>query len=671
MKKIIICLFCLFCHYKIFSQTPDSTKNLQLSVIEDMLNLKIKGLKKEQIYSATKALEKYIESPVAATVINRQMIDQTGVINIPEALRLASGIWVSQKTNGNYGVYLRGNYTPGKGMLQDSKNNHILLVIDHVPQYDYLFSGIIWEALPISLNDVERIEIVRTPSTIYFGNAAITGVIHIFTNAVQDNDLKLTVNSQAGISAFNLQGDNKDLSYSHQAALSFGISDKLHFRLSGNYHFLNRFQDEYYLLPKNRYIISDSLLFYKQNASETNLNTKLGQERLGVNTGIFYHPSEKVTITTQLSFQNSRVQTIHSDDTLALAQRQSTGYGINVNAYAHGFHLNTSYDVRERNYALGYDGNNFLSNQLQASLNYRFSYKAFQFQPGAGFLQADYTELKVTNDSLTTFTNYYAFLKADVHPLPNWRVLASVRGDIFEQIKKPYLSYQVSSSYKMANHLIRGSYTYNEAVPLIRQTSQNIRHTLLPQLSANTTQAVELGWNARIIAKIRASLEIFHNRNAFNYSSFNGDGNQPTKNKLFELTQAGASAQVNVWLNKLQVGGFITFQRSGQTFNELIQQRFQSTPQFYGGAQINYTGLLGRLNLNAQAYFYENYQLETQYRTLTLPAKTLLNVKVSYKIWKENSIFLNVRNALNSSSREFIFADRIGALYLAGLKIII
>ncbi|WP_299459601.1 TonB-dependent receptor [uncultured Microscilla sp.] len=609
-------------------------------------------------------------SPVSATVISRKMIQQTGATNIAEALRLAPGLWVNQKTNGNYEVYMRGNQTPSGGLLQDMKNGQLMVMINHVPQFDYLFGGVMWEALPVSVNEVDRIEVIRTPSTVFFGTTAVTGVIHIFTQTVQDNDLKVDINTQAGVSLQNIQEGNRDVSSFNNLSLSFGASDKLRFRLSTNYHSVKRSQDPYYLLNEDRYIQSDSLLFYKHDVIETNLNTKLAQERIGTNAYVFYNPSEKVFVTTQLSYQSSQAQTIHSDDTLALAQRSSNMYGVNLNAYVHNFHFNGSFQQGKRDYAIGYDGNHYQINQFLASLNYRLKYKGVLIQPEVGFLRGKSSSIE-TPDSIRTLTNYYAFFKTDLNPIRNLRIVASVRGDIYEQQKTPYLSYQLSSSYKLGTHFLHGSFTYNEGLPLVRKERQNAHHSLLSGAAPNKNKVAEFGWNARILSKIRASAEVFYTQGEYNYTTFDTvavSSEEPVPN-IFSITQAGASAQVSVWLNKFQVGGFITMQRSGRNLEQLMNNEINGAPQVFGGFQLNYNGLLNRLTANANVYFYGKHDITTQYQTLTIPAKTLLNIKVDYKVWNENSIFFNARNVLNTSTIEHAYADSIAGMYLIGLKI--
>jgi len=670
VKYIIIFFSCIGAFNQLLAQTSRDSSQvfMQFTVEEDVLNLQPKKPKRPQIYSASKVQEDYLSTPVAATVISQQMIEQSGALNIPEVLRLAPGVWVTQKTNGNYEVYIRQNNTMASGFLQDSKNTQLLVVIDQVPQYDYLFAGITWETLPVTIHDIERIEVVKTPSVVFYGNAAISGVIHIFTKRISSQKLRFSWQSQTGAVAFNLQnGGTQDFSYLHQGSVSGGLGDKFRFRLSGHYYFLKRFQEDYYLLFDNRLVPSDSLLDFKSNAFETNLNTKKGQERFGLNAFTTYVFGKKAVVHTNLAYQQSFAQTIQTDDTLALAQRTANTLMAQVNALVDKLHVTASYHIGERDYAQGYADNQFSLNQFQVLADYKLRYRDIDLQPGVGLLWSHYTPNQIPDSSIG-FTNYYAFVKTNLNPVSKLRIMASLRGDFFTQADQPLLSYQASSTYKIAGQIIRGSYTYNEAPAMIRQFRQNIQHTILPQVSPNNSSTIELGWSANIQSKINASLALFLNQGGYQYAGFEGANPASTRIDAFNFAQAGLSTEVSVRWSKLGIRGFVTLQRSGQTLNDLSQQGFGSTPQFYGGLQLNYEGLLGRLNLNTQLYFYENYTIDTPYQVVTIPAKMLLNLKVSYKVWKENSIFLNVRNALNNTSLEFVFADQIPAFYLIGLQ---
>ncbi|MGC3978729.1 MAG: Plug domain-containing protein [Paludibacteraceae bacterium] len=89
---------------------------------------------------------------------------------------MVPGLIVREKTNGNYDVHIRGNDNmPPKGMFIYSENSISLVMIDGRPVYNYSFGGTFWEALPVDLVDVERIEIIRGPSSALYGPNADFG----------------------------------------------------------------------------------------------------------------------------------------------------------------------------------------------------------------------------------------------------------------------------------------------------------------------------------------------------------------------------------------------------------------------------------------------------------------------------------------------------------------
>lgn len=101
----------------------------------------------------------------------------------------------------------------------------------------------------------------------------------------------------------------------------------------------------------------------------------------------------------------------------------------------------------------------------------------------------------------------------------------------------------------------------------------------------------------------------------------------------------------------------------------ISEQEHKATPSYFGGFSINYTPI-EKLNIFASSYFYGKQEFTNQYGTYEIDAKTIINLKVSYKIYKQNTLFINARNLLNSSSPEFGFLDETSGVYLIGLDII-
>ncbi|MDZ7776884.1 MAG: TonB-dependent receptor plug domain-containing protein [Bacteroidales bacterium] len=180
-------------------------------------------------------------------------------MNIPEALRLAPGIIVRQKTNGNYDVHIRGNdnVPPGK-YLFDSENTISLVMIDNRPVYNNFQGGIFWEALPIDIEDIKKIEMVTGQAPALYGPNAVTGAINIITIKPGAEELQIHSDVQYG-------NANTRKAY---VSVNKDLTQRLSARLSANYQQRDRFQDEYLNFSDYEYYPSDSLPGIISNAPE-------------------------------------------------------------------------------------------------------------------------------------------------------------------------------------------------------------------------------------------------------------------------------------------------------------------------------------------------------------------------------------------------------------------
>lgn len=131
------------------------------------------------IISATKLEQPLDESPVATSIIDRQMIDASGAQTIADLLRLVPGFTVG---------YLSGN-TPVVTYhgQSDRYSRRIQLVIDGRSVYLPTLAGVSWSDLIISLDDIERIEVVRGPNASTYGNNAFQAVVSITTRHASDD----------------------------------------------------------------------------------------------------------------------------------------------------------------------------------------------------------------------------------------------------------------------------------------------------------------------------------------------------------------------------------------------------------------------------------------------------------------------------------------------------
>jgi outer membrane receptor protein involved in Fe transport len=85
---------------------------------------------------------------------------------------------------------------------------------------------------------------------------------------------------------------------------------------------------------------------------------------------------------------------------------------------------------------------------------------------------------------------------------------------------------------------------------------------------------------------------------------------------------------------------------------------------------------MDKLNFFANVYYLGNHTYRHDYAStdeskgqVEVPGRAVVNLKASYNVYKNNSVFINARNAFNATATEFGFADEIGGLYLAGLNL--
>lgn len=126
------------------------------------------------VVTATRS-ETTIDRALADVVIlDSQAIRNAGVASLPELLRSAGGIEISQ--SGGIGT-LSGLH------LRGTKTAQTLILVDGVRIENPLSGSGMPEYLP--LESIERIEIVRGPMSSLYGSGAIGGVIQIFTRQAE------------------------------------------------------------------------------------------------------------------------------------------------------------------------------------------------------------------------------------------------------------------------------------------------------------------------------------------------------------------------------------------------------------------------------------------------------------------------------------------------------
>jgi len=123
--------------------------------------------------SATGTPQRAKEVAANMTILTAEDIRRSGSRNIPEALHEVPGIDVLRTGVNTYDVGVRGFNQPN--------SNRLLVLINGRQVFFDDFSRTDWNALPLNIDEVRQIEVVKGPNAALFGNNAVGGVINIIT----------------------------------------------------------------------------------------------------------------------------------------------------------------------------------------------------------------------------------------------------------------------------------------------------------------------------------------------------------------------------------------------------------------------------------------------------------------------------------------------------------
>jgi vitamin B12 transporter len=130
-------------------------------------------LMNEVTLTASKYSIKTTETGKVVTIITRQEIEHAGSRDLAQVISEFGGVFING-FNSDLGkeknIYLRG-----------AKVEYTLITIDGVPVYDATGVGSYFDPRNISIDNVERIEILKGSQSTLYGSDAIAGIINIIT----------------------------------------------------------------------------------------------------------------------------------------------------------------------------------------------------------------------------------------------------------------------------------------------------------------------------------------------------------------------------------------------------------------------------------------------------------------------------------------------------------
>lgn len=189
---------------KTFAEGPVGLASLADLSLQELADIEITSLGKKPISLS--------QAPASLFVITNRDIRRSGATTLPEALRLAPNLLVAQIDSNQYAISARG--------LNGSVANKLQVLIDGRIVYTPLYSGVLWNAQDVMLEDIERIEIISGPEDASWGANSVNGVINIITRDSAD--------TQGGLLSARASGDDQHAAFRYGSALNHNTHLRVH-----------------------------------------------------------------------------------------------------------------------------------------------------------------------------------------------------------------------------------------------------------------------------------------------------------------------------------------------------------------------------------------------------------------------------------------------------------
>ena len=633
------------------------------SNISALLQEDIQFLHEETVISALRHEQPISEAPSNVYVITAEDIRQSGATDIPTLLRRVPGMEVMQMTGADINVSTRGG-----NQLQA---NRLLVMIDHRSIYNDAQGFVLWKALPVTLPEIKKIEVLIGPASVLYGFNAFDGIVHILTKS--PSELKGTQVQIAG----------GEFHTGLASAVHAGQRGKLGYKISGGWDQNRKWRDR------------DSLAFRSSKA----------------NAQIDYELSNSATVRFTGGYRDVRkfdgtvaenaLSTIQNSQGYAMGDLRIQdliirAYGMRTihkpDAQAHpilnGLFQSTGNDGQRpdnRHTSLNLDAQHAFTFDEWGRLTYGLNIRHNRFSSNV-----------ISN--FTTENRIGLFLQQEIRLPDNWQIVAGVRYDI-DTFINPTLSPRISLIWApVPGHSLLASYSIGYRPPTIFFTKSDfpttsvldppmappIRFLGSQDLLPEQISSYELGYQGWFVNhRLRVRGNLFANliRDVFASRS-----NTPARTILVTNrqekavilgTEFGVELLATSWLQAYGHYAFREFDKNFSSGGSIT--RAGPKHKWTIGMRGNWeNGLSGELSYHYVAK--ATYPIDSSFNLAPLfgnpvpnprvKSYALLNVRVGYSFWNDQAeIALSVFNALNDRHKQHPLGDTIGSRVLGLLTI--
>ena len=174
------------------------------------------------VVSASRTEEKLTNAPATMSVITATTIQHATSQNFAELLRPIPGLNITQVSARDINVTSRA----ATGTLATG----LLALLDGRSLYQDMFGFVMWDFLPVNLNEIKQIEVIRGPASAVWGANELYGVVNVITKSPREMQGTSAMIGVGGFAGSNDQsgGSLWYISGTHAQA----VNDRWSFKLS-------------------------------------------------------------------------------------------------------------------------------------------------------------------------------------------------------------------------------------------------------------------------------------------------------------------------------------------------------------------------------------------------------------------------------------------------------
>jgi outer membrane receptor for ferrienterochelin and colicins len=414
----------------------------------------------EIVVSATRTEQQLDKIPMPVSVVSGKTIERIGALRLNEALAEQTGIQVIQDHGA--GVQVQGLST-----------DYVLILIDGEPVVGRTKGNLDLSRLVVG--NIERIEVVKGPSSSLFGSEAMGGVINIIT--------------RKGKSDFNGMLRTRLRKYNTWDITADAGKQDSKF---GWYVFANRLSSDGYFAEGATNTVTKTVSPFTGYTFSTKLSYKFSPKTELVLNARFYNEDQR----------NEKLVSVNSEDRLLKEKTNRKDFSLSptfywnirpgsklqIRNYITAFHTSTRYNYNDNGAV--YDDSYFTQffNRTEVQYDHRFNEQHLSTLGAGNIIEGvDATRY----DSKNTFNQMYVFGQHQWQPVRSVNVIAGFRYDKHNQYADR-LSPKLAAGWEISKHIsIQASVAGGYKAPTFEQLLLNFTNPTVGYSVLGTNVAAE------------------------------------------------------------------------------------------------------------------------------------------------------------------------------------